>query len=217
MKRALILILLSALAAVPAAFGDDKPGPPVRRTIFVRDGKVLELDGELLAGKRVFLGISPLDLTPELRDHFGASKDSGILIAEVEANSPAAKAGLKVGDIVVALDGKDVASSGDLRRSLNTKKDGETVRIDILRGRSRQTLVATVVERDFPGLFRQGEPFRQGDMKELQKQLNTTFNSPEWKARVDRLRPLGGDCGELQSRIRDLESRLKDLEKRLHK
>jgi membrane-associated protease RseP (regulator of RpoE activity) len=217
MKRALTLILLAAFAVAPAAFADDKPGTPVRRTVLVRDGKVLELDGELLAGKRMFLGISPLDLTPQLRDHFGAEKDSGILIAEVEPNSPAAKAGLKVGDIIVALDGKDVASSGDLRRSLNAKKDGDTVRIDVLRGRSRQTLVATLVERDFPGLFREGEMFRQGDMKELQKQLNTTFNSPEWKARVDRLRPLGGDCGDLQSRIRDLETRLKDLEKRLQK
>jgi membrane-associated protease RseP (regulator of RpoE activity) len=198
MKRALILILLSAFAVAPAAFADDKPGTPVRRTVLVRDGKVLELDGELLAGKRMFLGISPLDLTPQLRDHFGAEKDSGILIAEVEPNSPAAKAGLKVGDIIVALDGKDVASSGDLRRSLNAKKDGDTVRIDVLRGRSRQTLVATLVERDFPGLFKQSEFFRQGDMEALQKQLNTTFNSPEWKARVDRLRPLGGDCGDLQ-------------------
>jgi membrane-associated protease RseP (regulator of RpoE activity) len=210
MKRILILTLLGALTVTPAALAEDKSDPRITRTVIVRDGKVLELKpGELFGGKRAFLGVSLLDLTPELRDHFGASKDAGVLVSEVEANSPAAKAGLKVGDLVLGIDGKDIDSSSDLRRSLRDKKDGDTIRIDILRGRSRQTVVATLSERE-GGLF-----FRQGDMQELQKRLNTTFNSPEWKARVDNLRTI--DCGDFQTRIRDLETRLKELEKKLQK
>jgi membrane-associated protease RseP (regulator of RpoE activity) len=210
MKRILIVTLLAALTAAPAAFGEDKPDSRIVRTVIVRDGKVLEMDpGELLAGKRAFLGVSLLDLSAELRDYFGASKDAGVLVSEVEANSPAAKAGLKVGDIVLSVDGKEVDSSADLRRTLRDKKEGDTVRIDVLRGRSRQTVVATVAERDFSALF------PRGNMDELQKRLNTTMNSPEWKARVDSMRFT--DCGELQTRIRDLETRLKDLEKKLQK
>jgi membrane-associated protease RseP (regulator of RpoE activity) len=210
MKRTLILTLLAALTVTSAAFAEDKSDSRITRTVVVRDGKVLELEpGELFGGKRAFLGVSLLDLTPELRDHFGASKDAGVLVSEVEANSPAAKAGLKVGDLVLGIDGKDIDSSSDLRRSLRDKKDGDTIRIDILRGRSRQTVVATLAEREGT-LF-----FRQGDMDELQKRLNTTFNSPEWKARVEGLRTI--DCGDFQTRIRDLETRLKELEKKLQK
>lgn len=212
MKRALILTLLTAIALAPAALAEDKNDPRITRTVVVRDGRILELEpGELLAGKHAFLGVSLVDLTEELRSHFGAEKSAGVLVSDVEANSPAAKAGLKVGDIVLTVDGKDVATSGDVRRALRAKKDGDTARIDILRGRNRQTVVATVVERAFPGLF------RPADMADLEKRLNTKFNSPEWKARVDGMSLLGADCGELQSRIRDLESRLKDLEKRLQK
>ena len=210
MKRILILTLLGALTVTSAALAEDKSDARITRTVVVRDGKVLELEpGELLGGKHAFLGVSLLDLTPELRDHFGAGKDAGVLISEVQANSPAAKAGLKVGDLVLGIDGKDIDSSSDLRRSLRDKKDGDTIRIDVLRGRSRQTVVATLAERE-GSLF-----FRQGDMEELQKRLDTTFNSPEWKARVDRFRTV--DCGDFQTRIRDLETRLKELEKKLQK
>lgn len=208
MKSRLILALTILLAATSAFAQSSR-----QKTIVIKDGKVIEGadlfgTGELLGGKRAFLGVSLMDLSDELREYFGSPKDTGALVASVEDNSPADKAGLRVGDLIIAVDGKDIESTWDLRGAIKEKKDGETVRIDILRGRNRQTLTATLVEKDFgPGRIRVQA---LGDMGE---RLGEMFNSPEWKARVERLQ----NCDELQARIKDLEARLRDLEKKLQK
>ena len=200
MKR--IIITALALLFTVAAFADQ----PVRRTVVVRDGKVIEggdryLIESGLLGPRAFLGVSLTTLSPELREHFGAPKDAGVLVGSVQNGSPAEKAGLRVGDIVLSVEGKDVTSSMDLRQALRDKKEGDSVRLDILRGRARQTVVATVKERDTP--------------RALQlEDLRTVVGTPEFRARVERL---GGDCGDLQVRIKELETRLKDLEKKLQR
>ena len=201
-----LIITLAILLAATSAFAQKT------RTIVVKDGKVIEgpdmqaWEG-LLAGKRAFLGVSLTELTPELRDFFGAPKDSGVLVASVEDNSPAEKAGLRVGDIVTAVEGKDVDSTWDLRSALRDKKDGDTARIEVMRGRSKQTLVATLVERDF------GPRVRVGNLADLGERLGETFNNPVWKARVERFQ----NCDELQAKLKELEARMKDLEKKLQK
>ena len=210
MKSRLILTLTILLAAT-SAFAQSSRS----KTIIIKDGKVIEgseLFGPgdtLLGGKRAFLGVSLMDLSTELREHFGAPKDTGALVASVEDNSPADKAGLKVGDVIVAVDGKDIESAWDLRAAIKDKKDGDTVRIDVLRGRGRQTLTATLAEKDFgPGRIRVQALGDLGERLEM-------FNSPEWKARVERLQI--PNCDELQAKIKDLEARLRDLEKKLQK
>lgn len=198
------LIALALILAATPLFAQN----PVRKTVVIRDGKVISGDVhdvqvlQDFIGKRAYLGVTLVDLTNELREHYGAPKTAGVLVGSVEEGSPAAKAGVRVGDIVVAIDGADVDSSGDLRKALREKKDGDNVRIEVLRGRARQALVASVVERE-------GMRMPVVEIEELRER----FNSPEWKARVESF----GDCGALQSRIRDLESRLKDLEKKLQK
>ena len=79
----------------------------------------------LVNGKRGFLGIDLLDLTPELRRHFNAGDDAGALVAHVESGSPAALAGLAVGDVLVAIDGKPVNGSWDLRKLIAPRKSGD--------------------------------------------------------------------------------------------
>ena len=202
-----ILIALTLFIAM-AAFAD---GPQRQtRTLVVKDGKVItdNISGEpfeLFLGGRTYIGVSLVNLSPELREHFGAPKDAGVLVESVQDDSPAEKAGLKVGDVVLSADGKDVKSSADLRNALREKKEGDSVRIEVLRGRSRQTFVATVKERDTPRVFQ---------LDDLPGMLGGTPGSPEWRARIERF---GGDCNDLQTRIKELENRLKDLEKKLQK
>jgi len=208
MKTRISFTLLILTAIASSLFAQ-----PRRQTIVIRDGKVIEGKGlaeldSLLAGKRAFLGVSLTDISAELREHFGAPKDAGVLVGNIEDGSPAEKAGVRVGDIIVAIDGKDVDSSWDLRKALQGKKDGDTARIEVVRGRGRQSLVATVVERDFPGSL-----IRVGDLGDLGARLGETFSGPEWRARVERLQ----NCDELQDKLRTLETRLKELERKLQK
>lgn len=205
MKR----LITATLAALVAVTINAAPQERKRQTIIVKDGKVVShddvlVDGLLPGGKRAFLGVSLIELTPELREHYGAQKDSGVLVGAIEKDGPAEKAGLRVGDLVLSVDGQSVDSSGDVRRALREKKSGDNVRLEVLRGKSRQTLVAGVEEREGIRMLMPGE--LEG--------LPRVLGAPEWRARVERL---GGDCGDLQARIKDLESRLRDLEKKLQK
>jgi membrane-associated protease RseP (regulator of RpoE activity) len=202
MKTKLIFTL--ALLTVTASLSAGEAGETKRRTIVVQDGKLLG-DFDELRGKRAFLGVSLIDLTPELREYFGGSKDSGVIVGSIENGSPAEKAGLKIGDVVVSVDGKDVDSSWDLRRALSDKKEGDTVRIDYMRGKQRASTMATLVERQ--GLIIQG-----ADWEEMGRKLSETFgDGSHWQARM--LVPQ--NCDELQAKIKELEARMKDLEKKL--
>ena len=198
--------ILIALTLVLTASGFAQTPGRTTRTLVVQDGKVItdDIKGvpfEMFLGGRSFIGVSLVGLSPELREHFGAPKDAGVLVESVQNDSPADKAGVKVGDIVLSVDGKDVKSSADLRMALRDKKEGDTVRLEVLRGRSRHTLVTTVKEREQPRVL---------DLDELPG----VMGSPEFRARLERF---GGDCGDLQGRIKELETRLKDLEKKLQK
>jgi serine protease Do len=90
------------------------------------------------SGRR--LGVGVTTLTKQLSDHFGVA--SGVLINEVRPDSPAAKAGLKAGDIIVEAEGKEVKGEGDLMRAIQEKKEGD-VTLTIVRGGNRQTIRAT--------------------------------------------------------------------------
>ncbi len=94
-------------------------------------------------GSRRHIGIGVTPLTKQLGEHFGV--DSGIMVNNVREDSPAAKAGLKAGDIIVEADGKAVKSDGDLIRAIHEKKEGD-VTLTIVRDRSRQTIRVTPEE-----------------------------------------------------------------------
>jgi membrane-associated protease RseP (regulator of RpoE activity) len=197
MRRKLIALAVFLLAATSAFAFDD----PVRRTIVVRDGHVLFDDFDP-PGKRAFIGVSLIDLTPELREFFGASKDAGVLVSSVVDRGPAAKAGVRVGDVITAVDGKSVADLGDLREAIRDNHAGDSIRIELLRGRNRQTVTAIAEERETDARFL--------ILPGFDKQLVKPLPDGDWKQFM--VRP--GD-EELQTRIRELEKRLQELEKRL--
>ncbi len=80
------------------------------------------------------LGVEAQDLTPQVAAALGTSARKGALITEVTPNSPAAKAGLKPGDLVVAVDGKPIADAQDLRNAQGLKPLGTTLALDVDRG-----------------------------------------------------------------------------------
>jgi serine protease Do len=89
------------------------------------------------------IGVGVTALTKQLSEHFGVS--NGLLINEVRADSPAYKAGLKAGDIIIEVDGKEVKGEIDLITAIAEKKDGD-VTLTIVRDRNRQTVRVTPEE-----------------------------------------------------------------------
>ncbi len=91
-------------------------------------------------GDRRQIGIGLTPLSKQLSDHFGVA--GGSLVNTVRQDSPAAKAGLKAGDVVIDIDGKPVKSEMDVVRAIAEKKEGD-VAITFLRGGQRQTVRIT--------------------------------------------------------------------------
>jgi serine protease Do len=100
------------------------------------------------------IGVSTQTLSKQLADYFGV-KDGGLLITSVNENSPAAKAGLRAGDVITAVDGEKVASSGDVVRAINKKQDGD-VTLTIIRDRNSRTITLTPEKNPDHPLIRPG-------------------------------------------------------------
>ena len=95
-------------------------------------------------GGRGFLGVSIQPLTPELAESFGVRGTTGALIAAVVANSPAARAGLQVGDIVTEFDGVKVEGPADLQRAVGLTTPGHEARLRVRRRGAERTIVVTI-------------------------------------------------------------------------
>lgn len=100
------------------------------------------------------IGVSTEPLTKQLADYFGV-KDGGLLITSVNDNSPAAKVGLKAGDVITAVDGEKVTSPGDVSRAISKKEDGP-VSLTIIRDRNSRTVTVTPEKNPERTLMRPG-------------------------------------------------------------
>ena len=92
------------------------------------------------------IGVTIQGLNKELAESFGLDKPRGALVNSVEAGSPAAKAGLQTGDVILAVDGKPVDSSVDLPRIVGETKPGGTLALQVWRKGGTQDLRVTVGE-----------------------------------------------------------------------
>jgi len=88
---------------------------------------------------RGHLGVELQSMTPQLAEYFGLSKRSGALVIFVFADSPAAKAGLKAGDVILSAGSEAVESPIDVRRVLTDKSEG-VLEFRIMRDKQEQTL-----------------------------------------------------------------------------
>jgi serine protease Do len=100
------------------------------------------VDQILTSGKvtRGRIGAMIQDLTPELAESFGYKHTGGALIGDVLPDSPAAKAGLKAGDIVTKFQGREVKSAGEFRNAVAATAPGTKATIDVFRDGKMQTV-----------------------------------------------------------------------------
>jgi len=94
---------------------------------------------------RPYLGVN-IASAADAWQYYGINIDKGILVVKVVAGSPAAKAGIKQGDVIVRVAGQDINTLGDLRRVLDQQKPGDQVTIDLVRSGQNLEVKATLVE-----------------------------------------------------------------------
>jgi len=105
---------------------------------------------------RGYLGIVIQQLTPELAESFDIDAGQGILVAQVSESSPAEKAGLRQGDVIVAYRGEPVREIGNFRNRVSLTRPGSTEEVAVLRAGKRKTLKVTI------GRLTDDKPIDQG-------------------------------------------------------
>jgi membrane-associated protease RseP (regulator of RpoE activity) len=86
------------------------------------------------------LGLHVSSMTPELRKFFGAKPEVGILVQKVDEDGPAARGGVKVGDIVVEVDGETIDDIGEVAEALSDRGKGDDVDVVVVRKKARKKL-----------------------------------------------------------------------------
>ena len=101
------------------------PTQIVRPTVeaLIRDGKV----------SHGYMGLGITDVTPENAKFFDSKDNRGAIVTQVEPNSPAAKAGLKVGDLITSLDGREISDASQLQVTVGQTRPGTTIKLQVMR------------------------------------------------------------------------------------
>jgi membrane-associated protease RseP (regulator of RpoE activity) len=257
--RALAVVVALAFAGAGGRVDAQEPERiPLRLVFLGADGRLIEVPGGLPAtatrlvptGRalatvfahglaierqplgRGFLGLGVIDLTPELLRHYRVPAESGVMVSAVSEGSPAESAGLRVGDVIVRLEGEAVAGADSFRREVRGRRGGERLRLEYFRGGAAGSTVAAVSERERPlirlepalvaprqlelrvaRLDGAGEAvdIRVEEMVEQVQRVLAHGASVEKPLRVQR----GADREALERRIRELEREIEELDRRL--
>jgi membrane-associated protease RseP (regulator of RpoE activity) len=203
-KRTMYIALVGGLAlAVPAAVAIAGPWDGARSKAPPRGTDEDSVAFTVTAGKGR-LGVSVIEISPELRAHLGAPRDRGVLINTVRADSPAARAGVAVGDVVTEVDGDPVGGAAEMLAAMSDRKKGQAVTVELIRDGKPKTVRATM--EDDPGSF------------DVDLQKGGAWRIPDGAFQLGGTpgadRGLRGDLGRAAKRIEELEKRLERLERR---
>lgn len=192
-KRTLSFLLIAVLCGfgVSRARADQSPSAPKASP---HDDVQVTVTGK---GR---LGIVALQISPDLRAHLGAPRDRGVLVDAVRPDSPAARAGLRVGDIVTDVDGDAAKSASGVLEALSDRKKGDEVPVVAFRSGQRVELRARLDSDPGPVWQSQSQSFR--GVPGMPDDMNGWFRS---EGAPDDMR---GAIDELRKRMEDLEHRL---------
>ncbi len=180
-----------------------------------------------------YLGVELVDLTPELREHFGAPREVGVLVGRVEPASPAARAGLAVADVVTRIGDEPVHDSWGFAGEVSSREAGERLALAVVRAGREREIEVTLERRErdavdigrwiFPPSLPSAPsapaaPAAPGatpfpEMGPAFERLGRLLESPDFKEQL-KATQLRIDA-EVEQRMKELELRLKELEKRL--
>jgi serine protease Do len=95
---------------------------------------------------RPWLGVSAMTVTPTIQQYYRLAVSAGALITSVSSGSPASKAGLRAGDVIVKIDDENISAAADLTTAIASHQIGDQVEIVYYRGNAQQVVTATLEE-----------------------------------------------------------------------
>lgn len=165
-------------------------------------------DDFLFGGERPYIGISMLDLSPDAAKNL-TGLDYGVLINEVVKDSPAEAAGLKPGDLILAIDGEEVADAADVREIVADFDEGDEAKVEFVRGGDKQTVKVTVA------LDEDGVSFGRAGWLDLSDLDPSAPGIPHLKY-LQRSRDNNShDSEELRKAMKDYQREMEQLKKEL--
>ncbi|MBC2713474.1 MAG: Do family serine endopeptidase [Desulfosarcina sp.] len=105
----------------------------------------LNAKGEVSRG---WLGVGIQDLTPELADYYGLKAEKGVLVTQIFEGHPADKAGIRVNDIILSVDGSSVSTGRELSAMIANTPVGHQTKINLIRDGKKKSLTVTLAKRD---------------------------------------------------------------------
>jgi len=138
------LVGINTLVAAREGAAGDGPGFAAPSNIVRSVYEQIRAHGSVRRGD---IGVRPQTLTPALAAGLGLARDTGVVLADVVPGGPAALAGVRPGDVVVALDGKPMENGRQLQVGLYRRGLGDVVALDVLRDGQPQTLRVTMTAR----------------------------------------------------------------------
>jgi membrane-associated protease RseP (regulator of RpoE activity) len=160
---------------------------------------------QVTQGDRGRLGLQFTEMTEDLRAFFGAPRDAGLMVSKVLPSSPAAKAGVQVGDVLVKVDASSVTDARGVREAMSAKKRGEITLLSVMRARRLIKLNTRlesdpVVEEVETGIDWHFGPGELLDPWKLERRFHWNWAWPG---------------NNVEERLRNLERRLDELQRRL--
>ncbi len=170
------------------------------------------------------IGVSLYELSDQLAKHFGAD-DGGALINEVMEDSPAEKAGLKAGDIIVKMDGEKVGDVDEVREAIQDKDEGETVAVTVLRDGKESNFDVKVEESNtwsgigdhqfFSPRTKDVRGFRWNSRNDWNSEMRDNIRESLRESLRDARDGAGEWREELQESMKELRQEMRELKKEL--
>jgi len=154
--------------------------------------------GEVRRGR---IGVGIQNISPALQEAMGLSSRDGALVRQVEADSPAEKAGLKVGDVIVKFNDEEIVDSDDIRNAVGAIERGKTAKITYIRaGKKRTTKIAIEKVPDEEEIASEGID-NHNDNEMLPSSFDALGGATFTEIPED-MKPRGGDAGVIISKVR---------------
>jgi serine protease Do len=185
-----------------AIFADSRQSGNIGIGFAVPINAVRNLLPQLRTGK-VTRGMIGVQITPVQRDaidEFGLKERTGALVAAVSSNGPAAKAGVKPGDVILDVNGREVSSTDELVQIVQGLEPGTSVPVTVMRAKERQKLSITVAELDL-----EAEGSRSADSDSPASDTTAGFGMSLGNLTAERARRLNVPAGTTGALIMELE------------